>query len=135
LPVPEVGEVSGFFDGPDFLGGAPCLFGTICRFYNMTVTEEGVYTITVNWDIGGDLDVYLCPAPGDITGACDFQAATAAHPEVVESALLPGTYTVVVDDFGGDAAGTQLSIGILHEPPAPAGLRRQPPTARNKVRK
>lgn len=123
LPVPPEGGAAGFFDGPDFAGGAPCIFGTVCRYYKLTVTEEGVYTVTLDWDIGGDIDMYLCPDPGTITGDCDFQAATGNHPEVAEFALTPGTYFVIADDFNRDAAGTQLSILVQHDPPAPAGLR------------
>jgi hypothetical protein len=134
LPIPAEGQIAGFFDGPDFATGAPCATGTICRFYGLNITEEGLYTVTLDWDIGGDIDMYLCPDPGEITGSCDFQAATGAHPEVGVYALTPGFYTIIADDFGLDAAGTQLSFTIQHDPPLPA-LRLQRPTAHNKVRK
>ena len=37
---------------------------------------------------------------------------TAAHPEVGIYTLTAGTYWVLVEDFGGDAAGTTLNIQV-----------------------
>jgi hypothetical protein len=75
----------------------------------------------MDWNIGADVDMFLCPAPGDITGSCDFQAATGAQPEVGEFPLTPGDYWVVMDDFGqfiGDvsAIGTRLVLTVEHGP-------------------
>ncbi len=93
----------------------------------------------MDWNVGSDIDMFLCPAPGAITGSCDFTAATGAHPEVAAFALDPGTYFVVADDFGADAAGTTLIISIEHGPPAPpalvAGLRKNAPANLAKVQR
>jgi hypothetical protein len=103
----------------------------IDAFYELVVTQEGVYTITVDWDIGTDIDLFLCPEAGVATFDCDFQAATGAHPEIGQYALTPGTYFVVVEDFGvftapgpaiPDAAGTTLQIDLEHGPPAAAAV-------------
>jgi hypothetical protein len=135
LNVPPEGAVAGFFDAPDFAGAA-CAFGTVCRYYKLTVTEAGVYTITMDWDIGGDIDMYVCndpPVVADFSGCFDFAGASAAHPEIAEVALEPGTYIVVADDFGGDAIGTTLQIAVQHDPPAAAF--RSPSKAVRKMRK
>jgi hypothetical protein len=128
LPVPAVGVVAGFFDGPDFATTAD-------HFYKLTITEAGVYTVTMDWDLGSDIDMFLCldPPAADFSN-CDFQAATGAHPEEGEFALDPGTYFVVADDFGADAAGAALKLTLQHAPPE-ATLRRPPPPAPRKVRK
>ncbi len=128
LPVPAEGAIAGFFDGPDFVAA-------VDHFYKLTITEEGVYTVTMDWDIGSDIDMFLCPDPGAITASCDFQAATGAHPEAGSFTLAPGTYFIVADDFGADAAGAELSIVVQHDPLPLPELRLQRPAARNKVRK
>ena len=106
LPVPGAGESSGFWDIPDFQA-------TLDHFYKLVVTEAGVYTVTMNWDIGDDVDMFLCPDPGAITLACDFQAATGDHPEVGTYDLAPGTFFLVADDFGGgdDDPDTAPAVG------------------------
>ena len=130
LDTPAEGALSVLFDRPDYESPAApaCIFGTTCSFYELTVTEAGLYTITMDWNVGGDIDMYLCPDPGAITGSCDFQAATGAHPEIGAYELTPGTYFVVLDDFAGDAAGTTIVLSIQHDPPsAGVALRRAAP--------
>jgi len=105
LPVPAVGETSSIFDAPDFVATAD-------HFYKFDVATAGDYTITMDWTAGSDIDMFLCPAPGAITGACDFTAATGAHPESATFTLTPGTFYIVADDFGADAAGTTMQISI-----------------------
>ena len=136
LPVPEAGAFTVFFDGPDFAGSAPCAFGTICHFYKLTVTEAGVYTVTLDWDIGGDIDMYLCgdPPAADFSN-CDFSGASADHPESVEFDLAPGTFFVVADDFGTDAIGTELKLTVERAAPPGVTLRSFPSAAVRKVRK
>ena len=127
LITPFEGGASLLFDKPAYDNAA-----RIDAFYELVVTQAGVYTVTVNWDIGTDIDLFLCPSPGAITASCDFRGATAAHPEVVAYTLAPGTHYVVVEDFGTftapgppvpDAAGTTLSIRVAHAPPPPPGVR------------
>ena len=118
LVVPGVDRSSVLFDKPPFDGAT--LFDA---YYKLVITQDGVYTITLNWDIGADVDLFLCPEAGVDTFDCDFQAATGAHPEIGEYALAPGTYFVVADDFCGAvgcgaATGTTLQINVDHAAPA-----------------
>lgn len=116
LITPVVDRSSVLFDKPPFDGAA--VFDV---FYELVITETGLYTLTLNWDVGSDIDLFLCPAPGAITGACNFDAATGNHPEILETELAPGTYYLVADDFGADAVGTTLQINVDHAAPeAPA---------------
>jgi hypothetical protein len=131
LPVPAVDEFSVFFDEPDFVS-------TLDRFYKLTIAEAGVYTVTLDWDIGDDIDMFLCPPPGDIVAECDFSGATGDHPESVAFDLAPGDYWVVADDFGQFAGGlaaigAQLRITVEHAAPG-ATLRRFPSAAQPKRR-
>ena len=130
--TPAEGFSSQLFDLPPFDGAA-----VVDAYYKLVVTQEGVYTVTMNWDIGDDIDLFLCPAAGVATFDCDFQAATGSHPEVGEYALTPGTYYIVADDFAAydeaspgvpnettaPAVGATLQIDITHAPPAAAALR------------
>ena len=117
LSTPALGEASVLFDQTDLPGGLACgLGGDVCRYYKLTVTQAGTYDITMDWNVGGDVDMYLCPAPGVIDGSCDFQAGTAAHPEHGSYVLAPGEYFVIADDFGGDAVATRLIITVEHGP-------------------
>jgi hypothetical protein len=122
LAVPPLDGVTRLFDGPDFAA-------TIDHFYKLTITEAGVYTITVDWDIGSDIDLFFCEDPP----AADFSncpaASFTAHPEEVELALEPRTYFVVAEDFGADAIGAELSITIAHTTPTGELRRLSPPPA------
>jgi len=118
LNTPALGEASVLFDEPNF---DPAAGGAFDKFYKLTVTQAGTYTITMDWNIGDDVDMFLCPSPGDITGSCDFRGATGAHPESVPFSLTPGDYWVVADDFGGQvglvsAVGSRLVITVEHGP-------------------
>jgi hypothetical protein len=136
LPVPAVDEIARLFDGPDFAA-------TLDHFYKLTVAEAGVYTVTVDWDIGSDIDMFLCPDPGAITADCNFDGATANHPESVDFTLTPGTYFVVVDDFGPiadppgtPAIGAEIKIDVERSAPSGELRRLSPPTApKIKIRK
>jgi hypothetical protein len=110
--TPQEGFSSQLFDLPPFNGA-----DIVDAYYRFVVTEEGVYTITMDWDIGDDVDMFVCPAAGVATFDCDFTAATAAHPEVADYALTPGTYYIVADDF---AAYDEASPGVPNEETAPA---------------
>jgi hypothetical protein len=129
IPTPAEGALSVLFDAANFDGpaAAACIFGTVCHFYELNVTEAGVYTITTDWNVGSDIDMYICPDPGAITGDCIFDGATGAHPEVVPAELTPGAWFIVTDDFAGDAQGTTLVLSVQHDPPAAGvALRRAP---------
>jgi len=105
LPLPAAGGTTATYDLPDFTA-------TIDHFYRFDVTEAGDYTVTVDWDIGSDLDVVMC-----FDAACsvnDPAAATGNHPESATYTLPVGTSYLLVEDFGGDAAGATVSITIQH---------------------
>jgi hypothetical protein len=107
LPLPAVGGIAPTFDVPDFAtSGLPGF-----RFYRIDVAEPGEYTVTLDWDIGSDMDLYLC-----FDLACDegdFSAAAAGHPEVgIYTIATPGTYWLWVNDYAGDAAGATISLAI-----------------------
>jgi hypothetical protein len=133
--TPDEGFSSLLVDLPPFNG-----VDIVDAYYEFVVTEAGDYTITMDWDIGDDVDLFVCPAAGVSTFDCDFQAATGAHPEVGVYSLTPGTYYIVADDFAAydeaspgvpeettaPAVGATLSIAIDHAapaPPAPSAVR------------
>jgi hypothetical protein len=105
LPLPAPGGIAPTFDVPDFASSG------FFRFYRIDVAEPGSYTVSLDWDIGSDMDLYLC-----FDLACDegdFAAAGAAHPEVGEyNIVTPGTYWLWVNDYAGDAAGATISLVI-----------------------
>ena len=108
LPVPALDASTVTFDVPDFATSAD-------RFYRLDVTEAGNYTVSLDWDIGGDLDLLLCN--NTACSAPNIAGATASHPEEPTYTLTPGTYYLWVNDYGGDAAGTTLTFTITHEAP------------------
>ena len=63
-------------------------------FYKIVVPAAGDYTITVNWDIGSDIDLFVCGDPIDDVGLsnCAFDAATGNQPESATYSLTAGTY-------------------------------------------
>jgi hypothetical protein len=110
--TPDEGFSSALSDLPPFNGA-----DIVDAYYEFVVTEAGDYTITMNWDIGDDVDMFVCPAAGVATFDCDFQAATGNHPEIGLYSLTPGTYYIVADDF---AAYDEASPGVPEETTAPA---------------
>ncbi len=128
LITPALDRSSVLFDKPDFVA-------TVDHFYELNITEAGAYTVTLDWDIGSDIDMFLCPAAGVATFDCDFTGATAAHPEIGTFELAAGTYYVVADDFGADAAGATIQIAVDHAAPTPPALRKVAPSVARKVRK
>jgi hypothetical protein len=121
LDVPGAGAATAVFDAPDFPAGfgdpvADAAGGGGSAFYKIVIPTAGDYTITTNWDIGTDLDQYLCGSPIDAAAFsnCDFTAAVANHPESATYSLTAGTYIIVINDFGEDAAGATISITIAH---------------------
>ncbi len=106
IPLPAAGGVTATFDVPDFAA-------TIDHYYKLNVTEPGDYTITVDWSIGSDLDAPVCLS--DPTCASeDFADPTVSgnKPETGTFTLPAGTHVLWVEDYGGDAAGAELSIVI-----------------------
>jgi hypothetical protein len=110
VPTPAVGEHTFFFDNPDFVA-------TIDHWYQLTVTDAGLYTISVDWDIGSDIDLIICTEDFSDCSLTSFFD----HPEVVEADLTPGTYLILVEDFGEDASGSTVEIAVQHDPPS-AGI-------------
>lgn len=110
LDTPGPGDATVLFDRPD-------LESSVFAFYKLVVTQEGGYDITLDWNIGHDIDLFICEEPlaPDFSN-CDFAAATGAHPEHAVYNLTPGTYNVVVNDFAEDAAGTTLIFTVRHGP-------------------
>ena len=109
IPVPAAGGVTATFDVPDFTA-------SVDHFYRIDVVEPGDYTITVDWDIGSDVDAPVCVS--DPTCAAeDFTDATvsASHPETGTFTLPAGTHVIWVNDYGADAAGATISIVIERE--------------------
>jgi hypothetical protein len=106
VPTPAAGLGSVFYDVPDYAS-------TIDHFYKLVVTEAGDYDITVDWSVGSDVDVAICPEPFS-SATCNFFAATAAKPEAGTVTLTPGTYYILAEDFGEDAAGATIKITLAH---------------------
>lgn len=113
ITAPPVGQTAAFFDLPDF-ATAPD------RFYKLVVTEAGDYTITTDWTVGSDVDMFLCI--NDATCAApNFAAATGNKPESATFTLPVGTTYIGVEDFGpfdtppgATANGGIISIKVLH---------------------
>jgi hypothetical protein len=120
LDTPPLNESTVFFDAPDFET-------TLDRIYRLDIAAAGTYIITMDWNIGDDIDMFLCPTvafefddPDDPTddadpANCDFSGATGDHPESVAFALTPGDYYIWADDFGqfaggAPAIGTRLTL-------------------------
>jgi hypothetical protein len=99
-----------FFASPDW-GGAG---GT--AFYKVNAPAAGDYDITVDWDVGSDLDLIVCGDPVDTVNFsnCDFQGATGDQPQGGTYSLEAGTNNIIVNDFGGDAAGAKITFTISH---------------------
>ena len=121
LALPGAGELTTLFDQPDFPAGfgdpvADAAGGGGTAFYKIDVPADGDYTITVNWDIGSDVDVFVCGDPIDSVAFsnCDFAAATGNQPESATYSLTAGTQNIVLNDFGGDATGATVQITIEH---------------------
>ncbi|HKU62587.1 MAG TPA: hypothetical protein VJQ44_15305 [Gemmatimonadales bacterium] len=121
LPVPGAGDLTTFYDQPDLPAGfgdpvADLAGGGGSAFYKLNIPSAGDYTITMNWDIGSDLDVFVCDSPIDAVALsnCDFTAATGDQPESATFTLTAGTHIIVINDFGGDAAGATLQFTIEH---------------------
>jgi hypothetical protein len=107
IPVAEPGFTSTFRDAADFTASAD-------HFYKVDIPADGDYDITLDWTVGSDIDMFVCPAPGAITASCDFSGATGDHPEAQTIALTTGTWYIVDEDFGGDAGLSNLTITIAH---------------------
>jgi Bacterial pre-peptidase C-terminal domain len=105
LAVPDPGFAAPFFDAADFDAATD-------HFYKLDIPVDGDYTITLDWTSGSDIDMFVCPDPGAITGACDFQAATGSQPEEGVFTLTAGTYYVIADDYAGDAGLSTLTVTV-----------------------
>jgi hypothetical protein len=111
IPVPaDSGFTSIFRAIPGFPGGV-----AEDRFYKFVVPTDGDYTVTIDWTAGSDVDGAVCDATAS---TCDFTGiASAAHPETADLTLTAGTHTLLVEDFGEDAAGTQITITMTRITP------------------
>jgi hypothetical protein len=107
IPFPATGTTSAFFDLPDFAA-------TPDHFYRFDVAEAGDYTITVDWSVGSDVDVFLCINDA-ACAAPNFNAATANKPESATFTLPVGTTYIGVEDFGplDNPPGTTANGGII----------------------
>ena len=106
LTTPGVGGTSAFYDAPDFAASD-------FRYYKFVVGTAADYTITLDWTIGSDVDLFVCPSPIAAGFAnCDFAAASSDHPESSTFTLAAGTYILVANDFALDAIATTLHFSI-----------------------
>ena len=62
LTTPAEGALSVLFDNPS-LDVDPDLGPT--AFYKLTVTQAGSYNITMDWNVGSDIDMFVCGIPID----------------------------------------------------------------------
>jgi hypothetical protein len=118
LDVPGAGGLTTVFDQPDFSAADDPIIPLVgpSAFYKIVIPSNGDYTITANWDIGSDIDMFVCGSPiNDVDlSNCDFSAATGNQPESATYTLTAGTYFIVLNDFGGDAAGATVQVTIAH---------------------
>jgi hypothetical protein len=113
IPVPADSGFSSIFRAiPGYPGGV-----VEDRWYRFVVPTDGDYTITVDWTVGTDIDVGVCTEAGAPTFDCDFKAATGNHPETDDFTLTAGNYALLVEDFGEDAAGTQITVTMTRITP------------------
>jgi hypothetical protein len=94
LPIPAPGQTTVFYDLPDFAA-------TIDHFYRLDIAEAGDYTVTVDWNIGNDIDAPVCISDPTCANE-DFLDPTvsANHPESGGFTLPVGTHMLLVEDFG-----------------------------------
>jgi len=94
VPVPAPGGITVLFDAPDFAA-------TIDHFYRLDIAEAGDYTLTVDWNIGNDIDAPICVSDPTCANE-DFLDPTVSgnHPESGTFTLPVGTHTILVEDFG-----------------------------------
>jgi hypothetical protein len=111
IALPAIGAVTRFFDAPNFTASPDA-------FYKITVPAEvGTVNVTLNWNGAADIDLIAGPLSCATTfTACDFSAATAAHPEVGAFTLAPGTYYIFAELFAG-AAPSWIFWEITTAPP------------------
>jgi hypothetical protein len=103
--ITELGEGGAIFDAADFGASAD-------HFYKVVINTDGDYAFSLNWTTGSDIDMFICPAPGAISGSCNFAAATGNKPEATVATLTAGTYWVVAEDFGGDAGVSTVTLTV-----------------------
>jgi hypothetical protein len=120
ITAPAAGVSTTLYDLPDYAA-------TTDHFYRLNVGSAGDYTITADWTLGSDIDMFVCDSPlaPDLSN-CDFTTATGDKPESATFTLTAGTHILVLDDFGafdgnGDGApdgtpavGTQIQITVDH---------------------
>jgi hypothetical protein len=106
LTTPGAGGTSAFYDAPDFAAAD-------FRYYKLVVGTAADYTITLDWTIGSDIDLFVCTSPvaPDFSN-CDFAAASSDHPESSTFTLAAGTYILVANDFALDAIGTTIHFSV-----------------------
>jgi hypothetical protein len=106
------------FDNPDFEA-------TIDHYYELVVPAGGTFNINIDWNVGSDIDFVLCGGacadpfgadrvgtPTTTPGSGGFQGASSNHPENGTLTLTPGTYFILVADFGEDAVGSTVTITL-----------------------
>lgn len=76
----------------DYLGGGNA---GVPRYYKFVVAEAGTYDITMSWNGGGDMDMYI----RDAADADVASSTSGSNPEHVSKALTPGTYYIVLHNW------------------------------------
>jgi len=80
--------------------------------YTFTVDELSLATLSINFDVSRDLDLYLYKSNGTYVGGSN-QLNTAS--EVLTPTLQPGSYDVVVELYEGQAATYSIELSLTPE--------------------
>jgi hypothetical protein len=113
LTVPPVDGTTGFFDVGTFTAADLSTDGGVgAQYYKFTVTEDGDYTFTTNWDNTSDIDMEIC---SDVTCSDGgmFIGAGNTQPETALVTLTAGVYYFDVVLFAGAPPGS-VSIKLEH---------------------
>jgi hypothetical protein len=113
LTVPPLDGTTGFFDIGTFT--APDLStdgGVAAQYYKFTITEDGDYTFTTNWDNTSDIDMEICSDTSCSDGGM-FIGTGIDQPETALVTLTAGVYYFDAVLFAGAPPGS-ISIKIQH---------------------
>jgi hypothetical protein len=103
--APAPGGTTAFYDAGGFTAADITADGGVgAQYYALTVSEDGDYTITTNWNNDADIDQLLCTDATCSDGGV-FVGTGLDQPETGTVTLTAGTYYLAIVLFEGTAPG------------------------------